>query len=908
MSGVTRTQAIAALLTARTHPDLAQLYNFNMEVQVNVAQDGGERTDGEYKGKRWIGWTDGIQTWKSFRIPRNAATNPEYTDRDMTFDLAEHAEGIGMTGWDWVNKCSRWLAYDFDSIVGHTSGLTHTQLLDIEDMAKSVPWVTLRKSTSGNGLHLYVTLHTPEPTANHNEHAALARAVLGQLAAITGFDFQSNVDICGGNMWVWHRKMAGTPGLTLVKQGSLLTEIPPNWREHVKVITGTRRKNLPQTIEEQAESKDGLDDVFSELTGQYTRQKLESEHKRLIEWLRANNSVWWWDADNNMLVTHTYHLKEAHEQLGLRGIFNTNAEGKERGADHNCFLFPLRRGAWAVRRFTPGVREHESWEQDGSGWTRCYYNMEPRLSTAARSFKGNEHPGGGYVFRIAEDAQKAALTLGVDLSLPTWALARPTKIKEHKDGRLIVEIDRESHDDPRVMTDWVDESKSWKRVFNVKIDKPSDHESRNFDDVIRHIVADQGGDAGWVIRTDDRWFDEPLTHVRAVLSSMGMKSSDAAVVIGDNVLRNWKLVNRPFEPEYIGDRQWNRNACQLMFSPSKQDDLHFPTWSRILSHVGRNLNDAVRFNKWAQAACITTGADYLKCWIASLFQCPGEPLPYIFLYGPEASGKSIFHEALALLISHTGYKRAESALTNGSGFNGELANAVICAVEEINLTAHSNKTALQRIKDWVTSPHLLIHTKNQTPCMTRNTTHWIQCANDPAFCPVFPGDTRITMIYVEPVPKENWMNKRDIFNSLVKEAPDFLGEVMRLELPTPVDRLNIPIIETADKTYHQSLAQNPVQSFIEEHAHIVPGAKIPFGEFYDKFIDWLGPVESQNWSKHKITRNLQPPVVKGRDSSDKHFIANLSFTPAPDGWAAPFLTVVQGHLISKLDGPLERAT
>ena len=58
-----------------------------------------------------------------------------------------------------------------------------------------IPWVTVRKSTGGNGIHLYVFL--PDvPTANHTEHAALARAVLGQMSALVGFDFKAKVDAC----------------------------------------------------------------------------------------------------------------------------------------------------------------------------------------------------------------------------------------------------------------------------------------------------------------------------------------------------------------------------------------------------------------------------------------------------------------------------------------------------------------------------------------------------------------------------------------------------------------------------------------------------------------------------------------------------------------------------------------
>ena len=50
----------------------------------------------------------------------------------------------------------------------------------------------------------------------------------------------------------------------------------------------------------------------------------------------------------------------------------------------------MRKGAWAVRRFSLGVREDDTWDQDGSGWTRCYLNKEPTLEIACRAFGGLE--------------------------------------------------------------------------------------------------------------------------------------------------------------------------------------------------------------------------------------------------------------------------------------------------------------------------------------------------------------------------------------------------------------------------------------------------------------------------------------------------------------------------------------
>ena len=45
---VTRTEAIANMLKLSTHEDLANLYDFNMEVQVNVSQ--GNRSSVERNG------------------------------------------------------------------------------------------------------------------------------------------------------------------------------------------------------------------------------------------------------------------------------------------------------------------------------------------------------------------------------------------------------------------------------------------------------------------------------------------------------------------------------------------------------------------------------------------------------------------------------------------------------------------------------------------------------------------------------------------------------------------------------------------------------------------------------------------------------------------------------------------
>lgn len=875
----TKTEAIKAFLTRVTHKDLADLYNHDMEVQVNVAQDSGERYEGEYKGKKWQGWTDATgQIWKPIRIPYKAKSEPEYTDGPINFDLAAHVDAIGMTGWDWKARLSRWVAFDFDAIIGHsdkhTKKLTQEQMEAVRKAACSLDFVTVRKSTAGRGLHLYIFLE-PVITANHTEHAALARSILGMMSAITGFDFVSKVDVCGGNMWVWGRKMAGTDGLTLVKQGTVLSTIPAGWRDHVKVISGARRKNLPQDIEAAKTV-----DQFDELCGQNQRIQLDEEHQALINCLKDMNALWWWDQDNHMLVTHTVWLKKAHDALGMRGIFETASAGKDLNVQ-NCYAFPLRKGAWTVRRFGQGVQEHTSWSQDSSGWTRCYLNRDPDFASAAKAHGGVEDPKGGFIFYEAEQAMKAAQSLNVQLDITGRYAAREAKLDLHKDGRLVIMIERDDKDNPSDLPGWLPKKDKWIKIANCRNTAAPEPEVGNYDDMCRHIVTTAGDDNGWMIKSDGQWRNEPLTHIKLALQSNGIQPKDVVTVCGNAILRAWKLVNKPFAPEYPGDREWNRNSAQLRFAPTPDaENLSYPTWGKILTHVGQGLNGAVAKNPWCKANGIITGADYLKCWICSLIKEPNQPLPYLFFYSQEQNnGKSSFHEAINLLLTK-GVARGESALTNQQGFCGELDGAILCVVEEIDL--RQNKTAYNRIKDWVTAREIAIVPKGGTPYQIANTTHWVQCSNDQHSCPVFTNDSRIVMVKVPKLSLTEMIPRKQLISQLEKEAPDFLSEILNIELPVSPDRLNIPVIETEEKEEAQRLSKDSLQLFLEEKCKHVPGSWVSVANMWEAFFAFLDPVEKSKWSKTSMNRQLPEQFKKGRNPKDCQFyIGNIEVEGVP---------------------------
>lgn len=1261
---VTKTESIKAFLNAFAPSDLANLYNHDMEIQVTVAKDAGERITGDFKGKQWHAYTDGIQTWKPIRIPVNGNTNPEFTDSPMVYDLKDHAEGIGQTGWNWKNKVSCWVAFDFDAITGHSDKhakkLTDTQLEEIKAAVYNIPWISIRKSTGGKGLHLYAFLESVT-TNIRNEHAAVAKAILSQLSALVGYDFQTKVDTCitkdtwtltkegprqvkeligkpqvlvvdgkeystegffqtghkevfeviteegykfkatsdhkiltnykfgykfsklgtvqefnldqevsklnigdkvflnnhqdiewdgegnynegyilgwlfgdeyfsndrkdkhglyfydkdldlinyvsslftkeiritglnnpygyliqsleledlktkfnlnsekiinefiesassdflegflsaffdtdgcvardeirlsqsnfqilqsiqrvllrfgikskiykrsfnskeiikekeynikekfdliisksnliifkerinfkhndkrqkldllidsrnllkedflvtiksiksvgfedvycctvpqihhfdanglfirncGGNMWVWHRKLASTngEGLRLIKAHTSLAKVPENWKDYLNVVSGKRNKNLPRYIEEQKSRKSDIEDLFAELTGQRLRVTLDEEHKKVFNWIVENypNAVWW-DSDHHMMVTHTAILKECHDTLCLRGAFETLAKGEEKGVDINCYAFPLLKGGWSIRRYTLGVQEHASWEQDGSGWTKTFFNKEPDLHTACKLNEGIEAPKGGYWFANAEQAQKAALLIGANLNLPNHVLMKKARLLPHKSGRLAVEIDKDNDTPP--LAGWLSEKNKFVKMFNINSSTPGEPEVINFDQDIRHLVTENGDDFGWVVKSENEWHQEPFQHIKEVIRSRGFNPKDVSNILGTSITQCWTLVNMPFREEYPSDRKWNRHAVQLRFKPkADKENLNYPTWSKILNHCGTNLTDAVQINGWCKANNIITGADYLKCWIASLFQFPTEPLPYLFFYGPQNNGKSIFHEALALLLTG-GVCRADTALTNGSGFNGELEGAILCIVEETDL--RKNLVAYNRIKDWVTSLKLPIHKKQRQPYLTPNLGHYIQCSNDYNSCPVLMGDSRITMVYVPELKPEELIPKKLLIPLLEQEAADFITEILGIELPPSNDRLNVPVLPTEDKRIAELANQSLLGIFVEEKCFYAPGYKIQFSEFYDRFIEWLDPNITHQWSKHRVGKEILniPKYPKGRlaEANGQFFIGNMSWVEIKEDQYKPKYISLGNYLRLEKDAAKYTAT
>lgn len=402
------------------------------------------------------------------------------------------------------------------------------------------------------------------------------------------------------------------------------------------------------------------------------------------------------------------------------------------------------------------------------------------------------------------DLIPAANELGISPTPPIGFESRPSSIRLEKVGDYSVRITR--HDDDARPVDWVDAGKCFYRMFAA----PKERVERvDLSELVR-LTTIMDGDAlavnsGWYVKdVDGRWiYKHPASIPNILESELNIPRSQTGPLIGREEITPWHRVRIPFQAEYPqpGARIWNLGAPQFKFEPEPGTnwEVDAATWAQIFAHATQDLAGYL-------PESIPSPAHYLLYWFASICQRPSEPLPYLFLFGPENSGKSIIHEAFDLLVTR-GVVKADRSLT--SDFNGEIENSILCVVEEKDI---KKSGVYNRIKEMVTTLRIPIRRMNTDQYSVENYTHWIQCANNRENCPVFDGQTRITVMHVPALQAE--IPKPALLRKLEAEAPKFIWHLLNTRLPPSDGRLGIPVIQTETTRQLQAENRHPMVSAI----------------------------------------------------------------------------------------------
>jgi len=815
-------------------PFLLPLYNVDLETQIMTSQDGepGE-TAGTYE-------KDG-EVWSNKRWPYQAGTDPNYGDPTITFSPAARVTRLGTTWWDYVAKRSVAVGididYDGDKAVS-TNTNNKSDIENIIDKLIDLDYVSIVKSTGGRGLHIYVFFDQANlPVANnHHEHTIVARKTLELICEDIGYDLKSHVDCVGSVFWIWAKSSpADHAGFSLVKHGTSLDS------------SRLAAVNLPTPS------------VKGKGNTNFETVELDEEHKRIIEAISSMPFYFNVRSDMNLVHTHTAAIAKAIEcGLEIKGTFQTASDGSD-PMTANCFLAPQKGGSFRVVRFGNGEQE-PTWEYRNSK-NYCFLNQQVSYQEIV-SRHSSKLSAGKYEI-TPEDAGEIAAALGkpLDHTAPddVWAVLTDGTVELHS---------------KKGAEGWAKSGKTFKIVLEPE-DK-GDFNGRMLtkaDDVIRFVIQD-GNPRGWYHRIEGgKWLQhKSYGDLACVVKGIFGEFADTAHRL---MMENpWNLVQIPFEQEYPGDRRWNLNAPQLLVEPAASGGDH-PHYDMIMEHIGKDLDASVLADDWCRRANITTGADFLRTWLACLIHHTDQPLPYLFLVGPQNSGKSVFHECTRFLFSH-GITSANSALT--SGFNGELAGCFLVYVEERDL-ADKRYNSYEKIKEWVTGRDLMVQEKYQTPYMTPNYLHFVQMANSSTHLPLEDGDTRIIALEVPALAKP--VAKAIMEQHLKDEAPRFLRSLLNTVIPPPSTRLRIPALPTSTKSRMERKAMSQVMGFATENLHKVDGQKVQLEEFYKAFksyCDARGVTADPVFSVMQEISTRSDRFLVGQRNG-KHYLLNVSLDP-----------------------------
>jgi hypothetical protein len=631
------------------------------------------------------------------------------------------------------------------------------------------------------------------------------------------------------------------------------------------------------------------DDILDEMTQAVAKVPLDEQHLKVLEDLEATGHTSLWVTDHHLWQGHTAGVKAVFDDWAerghpMKGLFDTNSLDSDPGKP-NCFMRPRPNGAWDVYRFGEGTDENPMWDTQGK-WTHTTLNYPATLRQicmACDGYEGTDEKQ-GLLFETVDDLKKALKLLKSDVPVPTKAVDRTLSLYVNDRGKVVLVIEKKRSDSKSDFPRFVKTPRGWERWLDGAIET-SDNEVKDqaiwseLDEKIRALKTESNSGAqfdSWVMKDNDsEWTNHPRDNISSFLAKEGFNKP--APILGGAVFKAWMLTNDPFMPEYPGGRRWNRNAAQLVYAPvelgENESPVH-PTWDRVMEHCGVELNEYIPELPWCKDWGVVTGGDYLTAWVACMLQNPHGKLPYLFMYGPQNSGKSSFYEALDLLMTKDSVMRADKALTSDQGYNGELEGVVLAVIDEVDISK-AGATAYNRIKDWVTGMSLCLHAKYGQPRTVSNTLHFVQLSNTRRALPVLPGDTRITAMNVPALEEE--IPKDRLFDLLRKEASHFMYTLLNYDVQEAESRMMIPVIETQGKQDAAADNVDELEQFIAEQCYEIPGAAIRFSDFVKAFQASLEIFQQSEWKERIIRAVVSEKLMYGR--SRKHnqaIIGNLS--------------------------------
>jgi len=287
-------------------------YDFGDEVQVI----GGEPDDPSY-----------VITPYNIRLDSR-----EVADKSIGYPLVIGCQNFGMTGWDWLNRRTKWvLVADFDVA---DDGKKTPRTVTVEEMDRiiallsRIPWLTLKRSKGGRGVHAFARFSEPLPADDRGAHQRIANSVREFVEQTIGEPLPA--DKTGSVAYVWTRHPK-PDAFAIINEA---TETLANFA-------------APQAVDHNDE---------------FAAVELTQRHRTDLAILAKSPCPPQHVPDRGCYRVHTCTLK------AIDPMFVTVSAGTD--PQHpNAFLFPRADGSWRCCRYS-GAKEHSSWHHEGDKtWT-----------------------------------------------------------------------------------------------------------------------------------------------------------------------------------------------------------------------------------------------------------------------------------------------------------------------------------------------------------------------------------------------------------------------------------------------------------------------------------------------------------------------------------------------------------
>lgn len=287
-------------------------------------------------------------------------------------------------------------------------------------------------------------------------------------------------------------------------------------------------------------------------------------------------------------------------------------------------------------------------------------------------------------------------------------------------------------------------------------------------------------------------------------------------------------------PDYVYN-MWEKFPVQLM--PPANNDKSKAGLEWFLNHI----NVMVDYNE--------IHANFVKMWIAQMFQYPENKSIHLIFIGLEGSGKGTFVKFFETLMggSHRCWECTNPQEHIFGKFNDMMKKAFLVVLNEANKsgTYHAN----DRMKALISDPTIDIQPKGKTSYTMRSYHRWMSFSNNPDPNHKLKRRDLTFRMSDDKINNVEYFNEGNEYAKSIEVAKAIYDYFMAYETKPKIVESDIP--EGQYDNMLKETQKDPIMEFLEEMVYAGTGIRhIPINTLYESYLDFCRR-NHIHWTKDK---------------------------------------------------------